>query len=126
MPLVFIGALLLAAKMAEFGPFASWSWWIVLAPFAAAVLWWHFADTSGWTKQREMNKMEKKKALRREKALDALGLNTVRDKKLHAARAEAARRSAAAEVAEAAAKNSARSVMPPAPPAAAPRKDPQL
>jgi small Trp-rich protein len=100
MPLVLIGVLLLAAKMAEWGPMAEWSWWLILSPFAGAVLWWHFADTSGWTKQREMNKMEKKKIKRREKALDALGLNTARDKQLNAARAEAARRANAAEAAK--------------------------
>ena len=97
MPLVIIGALLLAAKMAEFGPFATWSWWIVAAPFIGAVLWWQFADASGWTKQREMNKMEKKKVLRREKALDALGLNTGRDKKHSAARVDAAKRGSATD-----------------------------
>jgi small Trp-rich protein len=74
MPLVIVGVLLLAAKMAEWGPFATWSWWIILAPFGLAVLWWHFADSSGWTKKREMNKMEQRKLDRREKAMEALGM----------------------------------------------------
>ena len=80
MPLVIVGVLLLAAKMAEFGPFATWSWWIVLAPFGLAVLWWEFADSSGWTKRREMNKMEERKVQRRERAMHALGLGTRRDR----------------------------------------------
>ena len=80
MPMVIIGVLLLAAKMAEWGPFATWSWWIVLAPFGLAVLWWNFADSSGWTKRREMNKMEQRKVDRREKAMAALGLGSRRDR----------------------------------------------
>lgn len=80
MPLVVIGVLLMLAKWAEFGPFATWSWWIVLAPFAGAVLWWEFADSSGWTKRREMDKMEQRKADRRQRSLEALGLGTRRDR----------------------------------------------
>ena len=74
MPMVILGVLLLVAKMAEWGPIAGWSWWIILAPFGAAVLWWEFADSSGWTKQREMNKMEERKKDRRERAMEALGM----------------------------------------------------
>jgi small Trp-rich protein len=74
MPFVIIGVLLLIAKWAEFGPFATWSWWVILAPFGVAVLWWEFADSSGWTKRREMNKMEQRKLDRREKAMEALGM----------------------------------------------------
>ena len=78
MPLVIVGVLLLAAKMAEFGPFATWSWWIVLAPFGLAVLWWEFADSSGWTKRREMDKMEARKVNRRQRMMESLGLGTKR------------------------------------------------
>jgi small Trp-rich protein len=80
MPLVVVGVLLMLAKWAEFGPFASWSWWIVLAPFAGAVLWWEFADNSGWTKSKAMEKMEQRKVDRREKAMEALGISKRRDK----------------------------------------------
>jgi small Trp-rich protein len=81
MPLVAIGVLLLLAKWLEFGPFATWSWWIILAPFGLAVLWWEFADGTGWTKRRAMDKMEQKKIDRRDKAMEALGLgNRRRDK----------------------------------------------
>ncbi len=80
MPMVIIGVLLLIAKLAEFGPFANWSWWIVAAPFAAAVAWWQFADSSGLTKKREIEKMEQRKVERREKAMEALGMNTRRVK----------------------------------------------
>lgn len=80
MPMVIIGVLLLIAKLAEFGPFGHWSWWVVAAPFAMAVAWWQFADSSGLTKKREIEKMELRKLERREKAMEALGMNTHRVK----------------------------------------------
>ena len=95
MPLVIIGALLLAAKMAALGPVADWSWWIILAPFAAAALWWQFADSTGWTQRRAMDKMEARKVQRRDRALDALGLNRRREKQVTRAREDAARRASA-------------------------------
>ena len=78
MPMVIIGVLLLVAKMAEWGPIAGWSWWIILAPFGAAVLWWEFADSSGWTKRRVMDKMEARKVNRRQRMMESLGLGTKR------------------------------------------------
>jgi small Trp-rich protein len=72
--LLVVGLLLLIAKVAEFGPAAGWSWWIVGAPFVGAVLWWRFVDASGITKRREMKKMEERKEQRRERSLEALGL----------------------------------------------------
>ena len=80
MPMVIVGVLLLVAKWAELGPFATWSWWIVLAPFALAVLWWEFADSTGWTKRREMDKMEARKVERRERTMEALGMGRRRDR----------------------------------------------
>jgi small Trp-rich protein len=76
MYLVVLGVCLLVMKLGGWGPVAGWSWWGVLAPFAAAMLWWWYADSSGLTKRREMEKMDKRKEERRRKNLDALGLNT--------------------------------------------------
>jgi small Trp-rich protein len=92
MPLVIVGVLLLLAKLAEFGPFGTWPWWVVLAPFLGAILWWQFADSTGWTQRRAIDKMERRKAERREKAMDALGLNRRREKQITRARRDAARR----------------------------------
>lgn len=80
MPMLVIGILLVLAKLAEFGPFARLSWWWILVPFGLAALWWEFADASGLTKRRAMDKMDAKKIARRDKALEALGLNTRRQK----------------------------------------------
>jgi small Trp-rich protein len=89
MPLVIIGVLLLLAKAAEIGPTAQWPWWAVLAPFGAAALWWYFADSTGITQRRAMQKMEDRKVERREKAMEALGLDTRREKRVDSARRKA-------------------------------------
>lgn len=71
-----LGLVLLVMKWLELGPVVGWSWWIVLAPFALAVAWWAWADGSGLTKRREMDKMDKRKADRIDKQREALGLGT--------------------------------------------------
>lgn len=72
---VMLGVLLIVLKLAEIGPPALWPWVGVLSPFAAAVVWWLWADMSGYTKRRAMDKMEEKKVERRRKALSAIGLD---------------------------------------------------
>jgi small Trp-rich protein len=74
MAFLILGIVLLAMKLGEFGPGAAWSWWLVLAPFGLAVLWWSFADSSGLTQRRAMDKMETRKVERRERNMEALGL----------------------------------------------------
>ena len=73
MYLIVVGLLLILLKLAEFGPVANWSWIVVLAPFGLAVAWWAWADASGYTKRREMDKMDEKRKERRKKNLAALG-----------------------------------------------------
>lgn len=75
MYLVVLGVLLLAMKLTEIGPAGQWSYWAVLWPFAGAVIWWAYADKSGWTKRREMDKMEERKKMRRQTNLEALGMD---------------------------------------------------
>jgi small Trp-rich protein len=96
MVFIVIGVLLIGLKLADIGPVALWSWWIVLAPFALAALWWAYADGSGLTKRREMDKLEEKKLERRRKAMDALGIDRHRQDRESAA--ERSRRQAAARV----------------------------
>lgn len=74
MVFVVLGCVLLAMKYFEFGPVAAWPWWLVLAPFGLAMLWWWYADASGWTKRREMDRMEDRKDQRRRTAMERLGL----------------------------------------------------
>lgn len=71
---VVIGVLLGAMKLAEFGPAAAWPWWAVLSPFGLAFVWWIWADSTGLTKKREIDKMQEKKEARRRKNMEALGI----------------------------------------------------
>jgi small Trp-rich protein len=91
MPLVIVGVLLLAAWWADFGPFGQLPWWVVALPFAGAVAWWQFADSTGWTQRRAMDKMEKRKQDRRDRAMEALGLDHKRDRQVSSARKGKAR-----------------------------------
>jgi small Trp-rich protein len=93
---IIVGVLLIALKLADIGPVAGWAWWIVLAPFGVAALWWAFADSTGITKRREMDKLEDKKVERRRKAMEALGIDRGRQDRENAA--VKARRAAAAKV----------------------------
>ena len=91
MAFLLLGLALLAMKAAAFGPVADWSWFVVLAPFGLAVLWWGFADSTGLTQRRAIEKMEKRKVDRRQRDMEALGLTTQRDKQVRRAQASARR-----------------------------------
>jgi small Trp-rich protein len=90
---IVIGLLLIVLKFADIAPVAGLSWWWVLSPFALAAAWWAYADGSGLTKRREMDKLEEKKKERRRKQMDALGID--RDRQKRESAAEASRRTAA-------------------------------
>ena len=72
MYLLGIGIVLLLMKWQEIGPVAAWSWWIVLAPFAAAALWWTWADWSGYTKRKASERENEKKEERVERQREKL------------------------------------------------------
>jgi small Trp-rich protein len=56
------------------GAVAEWSWWLVLSPFAAAVAWWSWADWSGYTKKKAMQRENDRKQARIDKNRESLGL----------------------------------------------------
>ena len=72
---VVLGILLLVMKVAEYGPVGEWSWLAVLWPFGAAVVWWIWADATGYTKRREVDKMDARVAKRRAENLANLGMD---------------------------------------------------
>lgn len=76
MAFVVLGVLLLVMKLADFGPVGQWSWWWVLLPFGLALAWWGYADASGLTRRRAMEKDEARKQERRRRNVDALGLGS--------------------------------------------------
>lgn len=71
---LLIGLVALAMKYLELDPVAAWNWWIVLTPFALAVAWWAWADASGYTKRREIEKMDARTKLRIDKQRVAMGM----------------------------------------------------
>lgn len=81
MYLMGLGLILLALKYLEIGPVALWSWWWVLAPFAAAVVWWAWADASGYTKRKAMERSDKRRDERRERTKNALDANFGKSRK---------------------------------------------
>ena len=71
---LFIGVLGMVLKYLEVAPLDNMSWWLLLFPFALAAAWWAWADASGYTKRKEVEKMDDRKRKRIEKQRTAIGL----------------------------------------------------
>lgn len=74
MYLLGIGIVLILLKYLEIGPVAAWSWLWVLSPFGLAVAWWSWADATGYTKRKVMEKEDQRKQDRIDKNRAAQGL----------------------------------------------------
>lgn len=81
MYLLGLGILFLLMKYLEVGPVAEWSWWVVLAPFGGAALWWAWADATGYTKRRAVDKENKRKQDRIDKQREQLGIGVRKTRK---------------------------------------------
>jgi small Trp-rich protein len=68
-----LGLALLAMKYWEIGPVATWSWLVIFAPFGLAVLWWAWADSSGYTKRKAMEAEDARRKARIDKNKAAIG-----------------------------------------------------
>jgi small Trp-rich protein len=79
---VGVGVVLILLNLLGIGPVGAWTWnltgdlWKFAMPFAFALAWWAWSDTSGRTKRREMERMDQRKENRRLKNMESLGLNT--------------------------------------------------
>ena len=69
-----LGLVLLALKYLAVGPVAGWDWWVVLLPFGLAVVWWAWADQSGYTKKKVMEREDLRRQKRIDQTRDALGM----------------------------------------------------
>lgn len=76
-----LGLILLVMKYLEVDPVAQWSWLVVLAPFGLAVAWWSWADASGYTKRKAMEREAQRRQDRINKNKEAIGTLALRDKK---------------------------------------------
>ena len=78
---LLLGVLGVALKFFAIGPVAALAWWIVLIPFALAVAWWAYADASGYTKRKVIQKENERKQERIDRQRSALGMLTSRKKR---------------------------------------------
>jgi small Trp-rich protein len=78
---LMLGLLGVFLKYLEFGFFATLSWWIVLIPFALAIAWWSWADASGYTKRKVMEREDARRQDRIERQRSNLGMLNSRKKR---------------------------------------------
>ena len=78
---VGLGLVLMVLKFMEIGPVAMWDWWIVLSPWALAVAWWAWADSTGYTKRKEMEREDARRDARIERSREAMGMLSRKKKK---------------------------------------------
>ena len=69
-----LGLLSVALKFFEIGPVAQWSWLIVLSPFGMAIAWWAWADWSGYTKRKAVEREDLRKQERIDRQRSHLGM----------------------------------------------------
>lgn len=74
MYLLGLGLVLLALKYLGVDPVAAWSWWLVMAPFGLAVAWWAWADGTGYTKRKAMERENRRRDARIDASREALGM----------------------------------------------------
>lgn len=71
---LILAIVLMILKVMEIGPVAMWAWWWVLSPLGGAVVWWWWADLTGYTKRKEVQRLDQRVAERKAKQREALGL----------------------------------------------------
>ncbi len=68
-----IGVLGVVLKLLDFGPVANMAWWIILIPFALAVVWCTWADASGYTKRKVMQREDERRQARIDRQRSKMG-----------------------------------------------------
>jgi small Trp-rich protein len=70
---LFLGIALGLMKFLGVGFMLTVSWWVVGAPFICAVVWWTWADRSGFTARKAMERDQARKQARIEKQRRNIG-----------------------------------------------------
>jgi small Trp-rich protein len=73
---VAIGTLLTVLKAIGWSALDNLSWWWALSPFVCAMLWWAWSDGTGRTSRKAMDKYEERRAERRKRNVENLGMTT--------------------------------------------------
>lgn len=76
-----LGLLGVVLKYLEIGPVAQWSWLTVLIPFGLAMAWWAWADWSGYTKRKAVEREEERRQDRIERQRSHLGMLNSRSRR---------------------------------------------
>lgn len=76
-----LGLIFMVMKYLELGPVAAWSWWVVMLPFGLAVAWWAWADSTGYTKKKVIERENARKQERLDRTRDALGMLSKKKKR---------------------------------------------
>lgn len=71
---LLIGVAGLLLKYLAISPVDQLDWWMLLTPFGMAVAWWAWADASGYTKRKAVQRMDVRKQERLAKQNAALGI----------------------------------------------------
>jgi small Trp-rich protein len=69
MYLLVLGLVLCALKLLGFAPVADWPWWGVMLPFPLVSIWWAFADLSGLTHKRAVEREEARRIAKMRKII---------------------------------------------------------
>jgi small Trp-rich protein len=75
---LMLGLLGVALKLLEVSYVATMSWWVVLIPFGLAIAWWAWADASGYTKRKVVEKENERRQDRIDRQRSNLGMLTSR------------------------------------------------
>ena len=78
MYLLGLGIILLLMKYLDMDPVVGWSWLVVLAPFGLAMAWWAWADSSGYTRRKAMEREDKRRLDRINKQRENMGMKKKR------------------------------------------------
>ncbi|MDR2991695.1 MAG: TIGR04438 family Trp-rich protein [Burkholderiaceae bacterium] len=73
MYMLILGVALLVMKWQALGPVAQWPWWVTLTPFALTVVWWFWADWSGYTQRKAMQRELRETQRRRQRRMEMWG-----------------------------------------------------
>lgn len=76
-----LGLALLIMKYLAVSPVADWSWWIILAPFGLAMLWWTWADNSGYSKKKAMERENDRRQERIDRNRENMGTSTKKNRR---------------------------------------------
>ncbi len=78
---LLVGIVMLLMWLGDIAPVAGLPWWMVATPFGLAVAWWAWADWSGYTKKKVIDKENLRKQARIDQNREKMGLGPSKKKR---------------------------------------------